>query len=64
MVDAVAMEEPQTEEKRALAPIVAMAMPPRRRPNRAFTKVNRSLPSLALASKRPIRMKSGITLNA
>ncbi len=64
MVDAVAIDEPQTEEKSALAPMVAIAIPPRSRPKRAFTKVKRSLPSLALARKSPIKMNSGITLNA
>ena len=61
MVEAVAVDEPQTAPKPAQAAIAAIATPPRKRPSHAFAARNRSDDSPQRDASPPIRMNIGST---
>ena len=61
MVTAVAMLEPHTAPNIALAPMVAIASPPRNWPMNAATMLNKLRERPAWAANTPIITNSGIT---
>jgi hypothetical protein len=61
MVAAVAMEEPHTAPNSALAPMVAMASPPRKCPMKDATSAYRLFESPPCPANTPIITNSGTT---
>jgi hypothetical protein len=61
MVEAVAVEEPQTAPKPPQAATAAIATPPRNRPSQAFPARKRSRDSPQRDASPPIRMNIGRT---
>ncbi|MNC94613.1 hypothetical protein D3C83_115080 [compost metagenome] len=61
MVAAVASELPQTAPKPAQAPTVAMAMPPRKWPRKAFAHWNSEREKPARIANAPMSMNMGMT---